>query len=132
MGAQFLSLYLAILDMKMIFSLVSNLKNILNLASDPIIIQPLICSFVMFFLTFVLKRLINGVHKTNLKTFYNKWFSYPSCFYPLPNVFFSNVCKTQKILHGRFREFRQLRCKSSQGSLSISSVWHLNMDWILA
>ena len=45
------------------FSLVSNLKNVLNLTSDPILIQILICSFVIFFLTFIIKRLINGIHK---------------------------------------------------------------------
>ena len=34
MGALFLSLYLTILDIKIIFSLVSNLKKILNLNSN--------------------------------------------------------------------------------------------------
>ena len=34
---------------KIIFSLMSNLWKILNLTSNPIIIQTLICSFVMFF-----------------------------------------------------------------------------------
>ena len=49
MGAQFLGHYLTILDIKIIFSLVRNLKKILNLTSNPIIIQTLIRPFVMFF-----------------------------------------------------------------------------------
>ena len=60
MPAQFLSHYLTILDIKIIFSSVSNLKKILNLTSDPIIIQTLLC----IFLTFVIKHLINSIHKT--------------------------------------------------------------------
>ena len=38
-----------ILDIKIIFSLVSNLKKILNLTSDPIITETLLCSCVTFF-----------------------------------------------------------------------------------
>ena len=48
MRAQFLSHYLTILDTKIIFALVSNLKKVLNLTSYPIIIHILICSFQMF------------------------------------------------------------------------------------
>ena len=64
MGVQFLSHYLTILDIKIIFSLVSNLKKILNLTSDPIIIETLLCNA---FLTFIIKLLINCIHKTFLK-----------------------------------------------------------------
>ena len=46
------------------FSLESNLKKTFNLTSDPIIIETLLCLFVMFFLTFIIKRLINGINKT--------------------------------------------------------------------
>ena len=49
MGAQFLSHYVTILDIEIIFSLVSNLKRILSLTSDPIIIGTLLCLFVTFF-----------------------------------------------------------------------------------
>ena len=49
MGAQFLSHYLTILDMKIVFLIVSNHTKILNLTSDPIIIQTVLCSFMMFF-----------------------------------------------------------------------------------
>ena len=48
-GAQFRSHYLTILDIKITFSLISNIKKILNSTSDPIIIQTLLCSFVTFF-----------------------------------------------------------------------------------
>ena len=61
-GAQFLSHYLITLDIKIIFSLLSNLKNILNLTSDLIIIETLLSLFNI--LTFIIKRLINGIHKT--------------------------------------------------------------------
>ena len=44
MGAQFLSHYLTILDIKIIFSIVSNHMKILKLTSDPVIIQTLLCS----------------------------------------------------------------------------------------
>ena len=49
MGAQFLSHYLTILDIKIIFSLVSNLKKVLDLTFDAIIIQTLIYLFLTFF-----------------------------------------------------------------------------------
>ena len=71
-GGQFLSHYLTILDIKIIFSLVSNLRKILNLTSDPIIIRTLLCPFETFcfhFLTFA-------------------------------KHFLSNICKTQKCLLG--------------------------------
>ena len=42
----------------------SYLEKILNLTSDPIIIQTLICSFVIFLLTFIIKCMINILHKT--------------------------------------------------------------------
>ena len=48
-GAQFLSHYLTILDIKIIFSIVSNHSKILNLTSDPIIIPTLLCPFITFF-----------------------------------------------------------------------------------
>ena len=55
-GGTIFSYYLTLLDIKIIFSLVSNVKKILNLTSDPIIIQTLICSFVTFFEKFIMKR----------------------------------------------------------------------------
>ena len=54
LGAQFLSHYLTVLDIKIIFSIVSNHTKILNLTSDPIIIQTLLCSFIAFFKHFLL------------------------------------------------------------------------------
>ena len=48
MGTQFLSHSLTILDIEVIFSIVSNHTKILNLTADPIIIQTLLCSFTMF------------------------------------------------------------------------------------
>ena len=42
------TIYLKILDTKVIFSLVSNLKKVLNMTSDPIFIETLLCSFVTF------------------------------------------------------------------------------------
>ena len=62
MRVQFLSHYLTILDMKIIFSIVSNNIKILKLTADPIIIQTLLFIYNVF-LTFIIKRLINGIHK---------------------------------------------------------------------
>ena len=67
MGSQILSHYHEILDIKITFSSVSNLKKILNLTSDPhyySYINMFVCNI---FLRFIIKRLINGIHKTFLK-----------------------------------------------------------------
>ena len=93
MGAQFLSQYLIILDIKIIFSLARNLKKILNLTSDSIIIQTLICSFVMFFIIFSIKRLINGIHKTFLK----HSIFVPIIFKLLPNISYQTFAKPKNV-----------------------------------
>ena len=55
-----------------------------------------------FFLTFIIKRLINGIHKT----FY-KWFLYPS-FLTFAKCFHSNIYKTQTCLLGYYFMFKYL------------------------
>ena len=60
MGAQFLSHYVTILDINIIFSLMSNLEKILNYDHN---YSDIIMPISNIFVTFIIKRLINGIHK---------------------------------------------------------------------
>ena len=73
----------------------NKLKKILNLTYDPIIIM-FICNV---FLTFIIKRLINGIHKMFLKHSMTNGFRTHN-FLTFTKRFLSNVCKTQKCLLG--------------------------------
>ena len=84
----------------------SNHTKILNLTSDSIIIQTLLCFFYNVFLTFIVKCLINGFLKC-FKNILLQMVSYPS-FLTIAKRFLSNVWKTHKCLLGTlYRTFRK-------------------------